>query len=88
MGYTHYWYREPEISVETMHIIVEDVSRLILVLDDNGVPLAGPIGDGMPEITAEWSAFNGSTSRRAKRAGGELPRHGGAFVFLAKPRQV
>jgi hypothetical protein len=51
-----------------MHMIAEDFSRLILVWDDNGVPLAGPIGDGMPEITAERSAFNGSTSRRAKCA--------------------
>jgi hypothetical protein len=70
MGYSQGWSREPEIPAETMRMIVEDFGKLILVLDDNGVSLAGPNGDGPPEITAERIAFNGfATSGRYRNNG-------------------
>jgi hypothetical protein len=62
MGFTRYWYREPEISEGTMRMIVDDSGKIVLPLDDHGVHLAGPIGEGAPEISIEKVAFNGLTS--------------------------
>lgn len=59
MGYTHYWYKEPEIDTATFHAIAEDFNKLILPLHDNRVPLAGSDGEGTPEISGDVVAFNG-----------------------------
>ena len=44
MGYTHYWYRNPEIPKEKFHAIRVDFEKLVLALHDAGVTLAGPTG--------------------------------------------
>lgn len=59
MGYSHYWRKEPQIDAAIMGAIVSDFNRVVLPLHDNGIPLAGPMGDGVPKITAELIAFNG-----------------------------
>jgi hypothetical protein len=59
MGYCHYWGIEQEIGRESFSRIVADVQRIILTLDDMGVRLAGPLGNGLPEIDAAHIAFNG-----------------------------
>jgi hypothetical protein len=59
MGYTHYWHREPEISAEVFKQIVADFKKLVPVLQENGVPLAGPFGKGKPKLTASLISFNG-----------------------------
>jgi hypothetical protein len=59
MGYCHYWEIEQEIDLEAFSLIVADVQRIVLTLDDLGVRLAGPIGEGLPEIDADHIAFNG-----------------------------
>jgi len=59
MGYNHYWRRPTEIEPDTFSLILSDFQRCVLVLDDAGVPLAGPMGEGLPQIDAEGIAFNG-----------------------------
>lgn len=59
MGYCHYWEVEQEIDRETFSSIVGDVQRIILTLDDMGVKLAGPLGQGLPEFDSDHIAFNG-----------------------------
>jgi hypothetical protein len=62
MGYTHYWRKEPTIDAVTMRAIVEDFNRVVLPLDDNGIPLAGGDGKGTPEITNTAIVFNGMSN--------------------------
>ncbi len=59
MGYTHYWRREKELDAAKYASAVADFQRLILTLEDSGIRLAGPMGDGLPEFTADELAFNG-----------------------------
>lgn len=59
MGYCHYWDVEQGIDETSFSRIVADVERIILTLDDMGVRLAGPLGEGLPEIQADHIAFNG-----------------------------
>ena len=61
MGYTHYWGRPGVIPPIVFHAIRVDFEQLILPLADAGVELAGPSGDGAPEITDEVICFNGLT---------------------------
>lgn len=55
MGYTHYW-DHPDITPAEWHVLMADV-RLIVRASD--VPLAGPMGTGILEITPAEIAFNG-----------------------------
>jgi hypothetical protein len=59
MGYCHYWETEQEIDQKSFSRIVADVQQIVLTLDDMGVRLAGPLGEGLPEIEADHIAFNG-----------------------------
>ncbi|MGB6692499.1 MAG: hypothetical protein WBE76_32045 [Terracidiphilus sp.] len=59
MGYCHYWEIEQQIDRDSFSLVVADVQRIVLVLDDMGVRLAGPLGEGPPEIDADHIAFNG-----------------------------
>jgi hypothetical protein len=59
MGYNHYWEREIEIDEVSFGKIVTDFQRMVLALDDLGVRLAGPLGEGLPEISLGGIAFNG-----------------------------
>ena len=59
MGYSHYWEWERVIASGTFRPITLVFSRLILPLQDKGVSLAGPFGDGVAEITEDRIAFNG-----------------------------
>lgn len=59
MGYCHYWEVEPEIDRDQFARIVEEFQKIVLALDDLAVRLAGPLGEGLPEIDADHIAFNG-----------------------------
>jgi hypothetical protein len=59
MGYCHYWEIEQQIDLDSFSTVVADVQRIVLTLDDMGVRLAGPLGEGAPEIDADHIAFNG-----------------------------
>jgi hypothetical protein len=59
MGYNHYWEVDAEIDRESFSFIVADFQRIVLTLDDLGVRLAGPLGEGLPEIDADHITFNG-----------------------------
>lgn len=59
MGYCHYWEIEQEIDQDFFTRIVTDVQRIVLTLDNMGVRLAGPLGQGLPEIGSEQISFNG-----------------------------
>jgi hypothetical protein len=59
MGYCHYWEIEQEIDQETFTCIITDFQRIVLILDDMGVHLAGPLGRGLPGIDTAHISFNG-----------------------------
>jgi len=59
MGYTHYWYREKEISQELYRAIVDDFKKIKPVLEREGVNLAGGLGEGEPLIDYDEVSFNG-----------------------------
>jgi hypothetical protein len=59
VGYCHYWETEEEVDQISFSNIVADVQQIVLTLDDMGVQLAGPLGEGLPEIDADHIAFNG-----------------------------
>jgi hypothetical protein len=59
MGYCHYWEIDAEIDKGSFFSITADFQRMVLTLDDLGVRLAGPLGEGLPEIDADHIAFNG-----------------------------
>jgi hypothetical protein len=61
VGYCHYWYRKREIEEALFRRIVLDFERIILPLEEAGVPLAGISGEGLPEIDRTQIAFNGVT---------------------------
>lgn len=59
MGYTHYWYVDPELPSDLFGKVVADFRKLLPRLLEIGIPLAGPMGDGEPIITDEELCFNG-----------------------------
>jgi hypothetical protein len=59
MGYCHYWEIESEIDQDSFSRVVADFQRIMIALDDLGVRLAGPLGEGLPEIDSDHLAFNG-----------------------------
>jgi hypothetical protein len=60
MGYTHYWYRKPEIPAETFARIRDDFARLLPELAQRGVRLGDAWGKGQPVVNDEAIAFNGA----------------------------
>jgi hypothetical protein len=60
MGYTHYWYREKEISFSPFSAIVKDFKTLLPLFKVLDVKLADGRGEGEPVITDEEITFNGS----------------------------
>jgi len=65
MGYCHYWEIDAEIDKESFPSITADFQCVVLALDDLGARLAGPLGEGLPEIDAEPITFNGRSHLRA-----------------------
>jgi hypothetical protein len=64
LGYTHYWHRPAVIEQDIFKAIRSDFERLILPLADNGVELAGGLGEGPPDLTDQVIRFNGLTHCR------------------------
>ncbi|MBB6021413.1 hypothetical protein HNR77_002508 [Paenibacillus sp. JGP012] len=64
MRYTHYWYRVREIELDVYFKILTDFKRLLPVLTEEGVRLAGSGGKGDPVINEEHVLFNGVGSER------------------------
>jgi len=59
MGYTHYWYRKKTIDPDTYKAIVDDFSKLVPILEREGVKLAGGLGEGDPQLDYNVVSFNG-----------------------------
>jgi len=59
MGYTHYWRRTRAFEREQFEMVTADVARVVPALAQLGVPLAGPCGNGLPELNADAICFNG-----------------------------
>ena len=57
MGYTHYWYRKPELDPTKFQAFAGDVRQLVELARE--VRLGNWQGEGKPEITAERVSFNG-----------------------------
>lgn len=58
MGYTHYWRREQELDPAAFTGFAADFSKVYEEAKGR-IPLAGGLGTGLPEITAEEVIFNG-----------------------------
>lgn len=61
MGYTHYYYVQKEYDKDEFLKVVVDFKKMIPVLQNLGVKLAGPHGDDTPIIRPDFIAFNGLT---------------------------
>lgn len=59
MGYSHYWKRNPTISLRTYALMVADFERVQPVMRQRGLLLAGPMGSGRPVVNSQEIAFNG-----------------------------
>ncbi len=59
MGYTHYWRRERKFGRAEFGCVLADFARVVPVLEELGVVLAGPLGDGCPVVLADEISFNG-----------------------------
>lgn len=64
MGYTHFWYRVREIELDVYFKILTDFKRLLPVLTEEGVRLAGSGGTGDPIIDEDNILFNGVGAER------------------------
>lgn len=65
MGYTHYWNRHEPIAAsrgEAFGRLAMDAKALIEAAEALGIAVAGPLGDGRPEITEGHIALNGSAA--------------------------
>lgn len=61
MGYTHYTYRPKEIRAHKFSAIINDFKKMIPVLTNLGVHLAGGNGNGDAVINHDEVTFNGPT---------------------------
>jgi hypothetical protein len=59
MGYTHYWDRKCSIDLPAWQNIIADFARLVPVMAQHGIPLAGGAGNGKPNINLREICFNG-----------------------------
>ncbi len=56
MGWSHYWQREPELSVVMFQSAIGDVQKILSEID---VPIAGSEGNGVPFLSLDKIVFNG-----------------------------
>ena len=60
MGYTHYWFREPELDIPRFIAAAEDCRRVMDAVKERGIELTGPDGTGAaPWPSAAGVSFNG-----------------------------
>jgi len=59
MGYTHYWKVPSSIDRSVFKHIVEDFQKTLPVLEELGIQIAGPSGEGEPLINLDSIEFNG-----------------------------
>jgi len=58
LGFPHYFYREKEINLSIMKLIVDDFKKVVITMQPY-VDLAGGNGSGEPEINYNKICFNG-----------------------------
>lgn len=61
-GFTRYWEVEAEFTDEEWEEIKNGTRRIISAVESDGISIAGPHGEGQPEITDEMIALNGDKS--------------------------
>lgn len=59
MGYTHYWYTQPELDKQAFKHVGDDFTKMIPTLEHLGMRLGNGIGEGQPVITDLAICFNG-----------------------------
>lgn len=59
MAYTHFFRRDAVLDPKAFSLAAQDIAALRANLEALGVLLAGPTGEGKPEITDTCIAFNG-----------------------------
>jgi hypothetical protein len=60
MGYSHYWYRKPELDKEQFRQFSEDCQKLADAYEGMGLKLGNGDGEGRPKFTPDLVDFNGS----------------------------
>lgn len=59
MGFTHYFYRKPELDAVKFSAAVVDARRILDAVRARGIRLAGPMGKGELVLSDAEIAFNG-----------------------------
>lgn len=60
MGYTHYWYRPPEMDPEIFSAWSSDVRKIVMAARQGGLVIVDGVGENPdPSITAEEVYLNG-----------------------------
>lgn len=100
MGYTHYWTRTRQLSKDEMLTIGAKVRMIISEAEgkptdtaggyhDEPVEIAGPRGDGSPDITKNWIGLNGAGDELSHETFAIDPSPGSDFCKTArKPYDV
>lgn len=84
MGYTHYWYRKPEMDEDVFKLWSDDVRKLVAAARQGGIVIVDGLAETPdPEITKDVVAFNGQPDHETfmvERTGGRV-RDGEVFGF-------
>lgn len=63
MGYTHYWYYNPSKSksgtATPFAAARAEIEKYKAILEDRGLVVRGPMGEGLPHLTPEAIGYNG-----------------------------
>lgn len=90
MGYTHYWYKKPELPVGAWDAFVAKCRLIIDQAKKDGIKVTGGMGVGRPTITGQTVRFNGAPPddyetfefrREVEYAAHELDAQGRMFDF-------
>lgn len=64
MGYTHYWYTQPELSKEKWQPFISDCRKIVdYCQNELGIAISGGLGTGKPELSVRQIWLNGSDSQ-------------------------
>lgn len=80
MGYTHYWTPTKDVTDATWNRFVGLAREVITKTIADGTEIAGPLGEGPPEIEGNRIAFNGPEHDDLGHETCEIER-GGAWTF-------
>lgn len=96
MGYSHYWWRPEKLQPRFFKSMINDFRRVLPLIKERGIELAGWDGNGEPELTASTFAFNGKGKDHCETFRLDIQREkthidnsfGGTFVDTKGPKPL